>query len=277
MLLYIQMLETPEEKSKFEQLYLGYRNLMFYVANRILHNQQDSEDVVHDSFLKIIKIIKKIENPKCPQTRSLIVIITERTAIDLYRRHQKITESPLDEEQLCLPSSVEIETAEKKTDLALAVATLPPKYRAVLLLRYDHGFSETEVAQILSMSVDNVHKTIQRAKKKLDMLGMGNRLQHKPNELSGGQQQRVAIARALVGEPKLLLADEPTGALDSNTGKEVLKLFRELNDMGHTIVMITHDLNVATHARRVVRIIDGALYEGDCAEAGPLPVAPSAN
>lgn len=170
MLLYIQMLETPEEKSKFEQLYLGYRNLMFYVANRILHNQQDSEDVVHDSFLKIIKIIKKIENPKCPQTRSLIVIITERTAIDLYRRHQKITESPLDEEQLCLSSSVEIETAEKKTDLALAVATLPPKYRAVLLLRYDHGFSETEVAQILSMSVDNVHKTIQRAKKKLERI-----------------------------------------------------------------------------------------------------------
>ena len=120
-------------------------------------------------------------------------------------------------------------------------------------------------------------QALERAKKKLDMLGMGNRLQHKPNELSGGQQQRVAIARALVGEPKLLLADEPTGALDSNTGTEVLKLFRELNDMGHTIVMITHDLNVATHARRVVRIIDGALYEGDCAEAGPLPVAPSAN
>ena len=101
MLLYIQMLETLEEKSKFEQLYLGYRNLMFYVANGILHNRQDSEDVVHESFLKIIKIIDKIENPKCPQTRSLIVIITERTAIDLYRRHQKITEIPLDEEQLC--------------------------------------------------------------------------------------------------------------------------------------------------------------------------------
>lgn len=170
MLLYLQMLETPEEKSKFEQLYLGYRNLMFYVANRILHNQQDSEDVVHDSFLKIIKIIEKIKTPKSPQTRSLIVIITERTAIDLYRRRQKIREIPLDEEQLCLPSSADIETSEKKTDLALAMAALPPKYRAVLLLRYDHGFSEAEVAQILSMSVDNVHKTIQRAKKKLEQI-----------------------------------------------------------------------------------------------------------
>lgn len=67
MLLYIQMLETPEEKSKFEQLYLGYRNLMFYVANRILHNQQDSEDVVHDSFLKIIKIIKKLKIQSVPR------------------------------------------------------------------------------------------------------------------------------------------------------------------------------------------------------------------
>ena len=100
------------------------------------------------------------------------------------------------------------------------------------------------------------------AKAKLDMLGMSARLSHKPNELSGGQQQRVAIARALVGEPRLLLADEPTGALDSATGRDVLKLFRELNDMGHTIMMITHDLNVANNAGRIVRIIDGEISEG---------------
>ncbi len=98
---------------------------------------------------------------------------------------------------------------------------------------------------------------------KLEMLGMSDRLSHKPNALSGGQQQRVAIARALVGGPKLLLADEPTGALDSNTGREVLKLFAQLHDMGHTIVMITHDLNVASHAERVVRIVDGELFEGE--------------
>ena len=88
-------------------------------------------------------------------------------------------------------------------------------------------------------------------------------MDHKPHELSGGQQQRAAIARALVGSPKLLLADEPTGALDSATGKEVLKLFGELNQKGHTIVMITHDLNVAKSAGRIVRIVDSELFENE--------------
>ena len=99
------------------------------------------------------------------------------------------------------------------------------------------------------------------ALEKLVQLGMQERIYHNPNELSGGQQQRVAIARALVGRPKLLLADEPTGALDSNTGKEVMRLFGELNEKGHTIVMITHDANIAAYAKRTVRIIDGQLSE----------------
>lgn len=99
------------------------------------------------------------------------------------------------------------------------------------------------------------------ARERLIQLGMGERMDHKPHELSGGQQQRAAIARALVGNPKLLLADEPTGALDSATGKEVLKLFGELNQKGHTIVMITHDLNVAKSAGSIVRIVDGELFE----------------
>lgn len=92
------------------------------------------------------------------------------------------------------------------------------------------------------------------------LLGIEDRIHHKPRELSGGQQQRVAIARALVGEPALLLADEPTGALDQNSGKEVLKLFHRLHEMGNTIVMITHDLGVAAHAGRVIRIVDGELF-----------------
>lgn len=101
---------------------------------------------------------------------------------------------------------------------------------------------------------------------KLEMLEMDKRIHHKPNELSGGQQQRVAIARALVGKPKLLLADEPTGALDSATGKEVLKLFSQLNEVGNTIVMITHDLHVASHAKRVINIVDGELFEHGMAQ-----------
>lgn len=97
----------------------------------------------------------------------------------------------------------------------------------------------------------------------IKMLGLEERLEHKPAELSGGQQQRVAIARALVGEPALLLADEPTGALDTSSGAEVLKLFNRLHNMGHTIVMITHDLEVAKSAKRIVRIIDGELHEDE--------------
>ena len=93
------------------------------------------------------------------------------------------------------------------------------------------------------------------------LLGIDHRLSHKPAELSGGQKQRTSIARALVGNPALLLADEPTGALDSSSGKEVLKLFEKLNNMGNTIVMITHDLNVARAAGRIVHIIDGRLSE----------------
>lgn len=93
------------------------------------------------------------------------------------------------------------------------------------------------------------------------LLGLDHRIDHKPAELSGGQKQRVSIARALVGQPAILLADEPTGALDQQSGKEVLKLFRQLNEMGNTIVMITHDLGVAQSAKRIVKIIDGELYE----------------
>ena len=93
----------------------------------------------------------------------------------------------------------------------------------------------------------------------IEMLGLSERIHHRPRELSGGQQQRVAIARALVGNPALLLADEPTGALDQVSGKEVLRLFHRLHEMGNTIVMITHDLSVAQNAGRIVEIGDGRL------------------
>ena len=90
---------------------------------------------------------------------------------------------------------------------------------------------------------------------------MADRANHLPSQLSGGQQQRVAIARALGGHPPILLADEPTGALDSKTSKEILAIMNSLNEQGHTIILITHDLDVAKKASRVVRIHDGQLYE----------------
>lgn len=102
----------------------------------------------------------------------------------------------------------------------------------------------------------------EKAREILESIGLGDRMEHKPNELSGGQQQRVAIARALVTKPALLLADEPTGALDSNTGKEILQLFKKLNEIGNTIIMITHDTNVANYSKRVIYLDDGVLTEG---------------
>ena len=96
----------------------------------------------------------------------------------------------------------------------------------------------------------------------LQEVGLADRAEAYPSELSGGQQQRVAIARALATNPTLLLADEPTGALDQATGEQVMALFRELNDEGRTIVMITHDLKIARHASRIVNILDGVLSEG---------------
>ena len=101
-----------------------------------------------------------------------------------------------------------------------------------------------------------------RAREMLDRVGLSDRMGHYPNQLSGGQQQRVAIARALVTNPGILLADEPTGALDQKTGRQIMELFRELNEEGHSIIMITHDMNIAAKARRVVHIIDGVLTEG---------------
>ena len=101
-----------------------------------------------------------------------------------------------------------------------------------------------------------------RATAMLERVGLEDRMYHYPNQLSGGQQQRVAIARALVGNPSILLADEPTGALDQKTGKQIMELFQTINDEGRTILMITHDMNIAAHAHRVVHIIDGVLTEG---------------
>lgn len=101
----------------------------------------------------------------------------------------------------------------------------------------------------------------ERAISTLERVGLGDRLYHKPMELSGGQQQRVSIARALVGQPNILLADEPTGNLDSKSGSEIIEIFRELNEEGNTIILITHDLDVAKQAKRVIQVKDGIVQE----------------
>ena len=117
----------------------------------------------------------------------------------------------------------------------------------------------------LMYSGDSLRKRTQRAIEILASVGLSDRLKHKPSELSGGQRQRVAIARAIVNNPSILLADEPTGNLDSQSGGDILEIFNRLHKDGNTVIMVTHDPAVAARADRIIRIMDGAIVDGNIA------------
>jgi putative ABC transport system ATP-binding protein len=102
-------------------------------------------------------------------------------------------------------------------------------------------------------------KRLRRAKDVLEQVGLGNRMLHKPNELSGGQRQRVAVARALVNKPSIILADEPTGNLDTKTSHEIMRLFQDIHDLGNTVILVTHEEDIASHAHRIIRMRDGKI------------------
>jgi len=112
------------------------------------------------------------------------------------------------------------------------------------------------------------HERVEMAKRALENVGLADRMEHKPNELSGGQRQRVAVARALVNSPSIILADEPTGNLDSKTSVDIMNLFEDIYEQGNTIILVTHEEDIARHARRIIRLLDG-MIESD--EINPNP------
>ena len=164
------MLDTEEEKSKFEKVYFKYRQLMFQVANGILKDEYLAEDVVHKSFIKIMKHLDKIKEIECPKTKGFVVIIVKHTAIDLYRKRKRENTVQIEEEVLVeyRATTVDQEVIDKiENPLTAAILSLPYHYSEIILLKYNHNYGDKQIAGLLGLSEDNVKKRLQRAKKKL--------------------------------------------------------------------------------------------------------------
>lgn len=166
-LVYLSMIESPEDRNKFEIVYEQYKNLMYYVAYRILREERDAEDAVHNAFGRIAEHIEKISEPVCPKTRAFVVLIVERTAINEYNRQRRRRGLPLEEEALGAAGAWAPEGPEEGDAVARAIAALPARDRELILLKHWQGFSDREIARLLGMKPGAVSRALQRAKEKL--------------------------------------------------------------------------------------------------------------
>lgn len=162
MFIYLMMIDSPEDQSKFEKVYHTYKGLMYHTAYKILNNEEDAEDAVHNAFVKIAENISKIGEPVCPKTKVYVVTIVENKAIDLYRANQRRHNVAYIDEI----SAISVEDS-KVHGLAACMAKLSPRYRQVILLKYYEGFSCREIAKQLNITEANAIKLDQRAKNKL--------------------------------------------------------------------------------------------------------------
>lgn len=291
MIIYLQMIESDEDKSKFEQLYIMYKGLMFHVAMKILKNEFDAEDAVHQAFLSLIENLKKISDVKCPKTRAYIVIITERKAIDIIRSRSKLVDMEFWEStygiEIPLPGD---------HGLADAMARLPAAYRDILLLRYYNGYSVREISSMLHATEGSVSVNDCRLGKDLDfpesvgvmiespafideytgqknlellaglkqlisVSDIHNTLQAvglDPNDkrtfkkYSLGMKQRLGIAAALMEKPDLLILDEPTNALDEQGVAMIAQLIRKECQRSALVVVACHDADFVQSVSDVV-------------------------
>ena len=159
---YLQTIEGEEDKSKFEQIYYRYRKLMFHVAMKILNNDADAEDAVHQAFVSALENLNKIGAPELPETRCYVVTITERKALDILRARKKVI--ALDDDEIA--QGVEIPPPDV-SELAAAMARLPARYREILLLRYRNGYSSAELGKMLDIKTGSVQRLLLRAKEAL--------------------------------------------------------------------------------------------------------------
>lgn len=167
LMFYLSMLEIEESKSKFALLYEKYRKLMYYVANKILLDEQLSEDAVHNAFIKLVKYLDAIEDIECHKTRNFIVIIVRSAALDIYRKRKRQSTLQFEELEFAAETYSEIDAHTDFEYMKETIKALPPKLRDVVELKFFYHYSNAEIAKLLDINEETIRKRLERAREKL--------------------------------------------------------------------------------------------------------------